>query len=170
VYTQLVEFRRIGVREARAHFADLLDDAERGEVTLVARHGHAAAAIVPVSLLERLVGSGAKPAPRQARPGRPPLVAISLSDLRGPVSGVVELPLRLFWSAPDRTFDLAKPSMVKALYEIVLREATRQEDLATYLNDEMLKAVWPELFLPKGVRHAWEERYPALRAVWKPAV
>jgi hypothetical protein len=42
--------------------------------------------------------------------GRPVLVAASLADLRGPTSGVVELPLRLYWSAPDRTFSLDDPA------------------------------------------------------------
>jgi prevent-host-death family protein len=192
------------MREARARFAELLDDAERGNVTLITRHGRAAAAIVPVALLDQLgepgeavpgpeagpalraaaaglrdaLGAlepllGREPAsaaaaahagPRQARPGRAGLVAASLADLRGPAHGVVELPLRLFWSAPDRTFDLGQPSMLQAMYEAVLREASRPGDLASYLNGEVLVAVWPELFLPKGLRRAWEDRHPALRA------
>jgi prevent-host-death family protein len=165
---------RVSVREARARFADLLDEAERGEVTLVTRHGHDVAAIVPVSLLDRLMSADATSAPAvrrspyRARPGRAPLVAARLTDLRGPAGGIVELPLRLFWSAPDRTFDLDKPSMLRALYEIVLREAFRQDDLTMYVNGDTLKAVWPDLFLPKGVRSAWEERHPSLSAAGKP--
>jgi prevent-host-death family protein len=192
------------MREARARFADLLDDAERGTITLITRHGHAAAAIVPVTLLGRLGEPGGGP-PRQdadreleaavaglrsalqvletlagqahtspdpaarrtayqARPGRAALVAASLADLIGPAHGVVELPLRLFWSAPDRTFDLDQPSMLRALYETVLREASRPGDLTSYLNGEILVAVWPDLFLPKGVRRAWEDQHPELRA------
>jgi hypothetical protein len=87
-----------------------------------------------------------------------------MADLAGPVHGVVEMPLRLFWSAPDRTFDLDQPSMLRALYETVLREASRPDDLSSYLNGETLVAVWPELFLPKGVRRAWEDQHPELRA------
>ena len=192
------------MREARARFAELLDDAERGNVTLITRHGRAAAAVVPVALLSQLAEPGealpdpeARPAlraaaaslrdalctlepllgqetasaaaaahavPHQARPGRAGLVAASLADLRGPARGVVELPLRLFWSTPDRTFDLDQPSMLQAMYEAVLREASRPDDLASYLNGEVLVAVWPELYLPKGLRRAWEDRHPALRA------
>ena len=77
---------------------------------------------------------------------------------------MVELPLRLFWSAPDRTFDLDQPPMLRALYEAVLREASRPDDLTGYLNGEILVAVWPDLFLPKGVRRAWEDQHPELRA------
>ena len=54
--------------------------------------------------------------------------------------------------------------MVQAMYEAVLREASRPEDLTSYLNGEVLVAVWPELYLPKGLRRAWEDRHPALRA------
>jgi hypothetical protein len=34
----------------------------------------------------------------------------------------------------------------------VLREASRPDDLTTYLNGDTLIAVWPDLYLPKGVR------------------
>jgi prevent-host-death family protein len=199
-----MESGHVSMREARARFAELLDDAEGGNVTLITRHGHAAAAIVPVALLAQLgkpgrtrpdpeagpalraavaslrdalralgplLGQETAPAaaaahavPRQARPGRAGVIAASLADLRGPAHGVVELPLRLFWSAPDRTFDLDQPSMLLAMYEAVLREASRIEDLTSYLNGEVLVAVWPELFLPKGLRRAWEDRHSALRA------
>jgi prevent-host-death family protein len=191
------------MREARARFAELLDAAERGNVTVVTRHGRATAAIVPAALLDQLekpdgeqltsdAGSAVEAAvaglrdalhalepllgpetvpaeavahavPYQARPGRPALVAASLADLSGPAHGVVELPLRLFWSAPGHAFDLDQPSMRQAMYEAVLREASRPDDLASYLNGEVLTAVWPDLFLPRGLRRAWEERHPALR-------
>jgi len=113
----------------------------------------------------------AAPGPRyQSRPGRRALVAASLADLRGPAKGTVELPLRLFWSSPDRTFDLGKPFMLRSLYETVLREASRQEDLTTYLNGDTLIAVWADLYLPKGVRQAWEDEHPDLRAARAAAV
>jgi len=103
-------------------------------------------------------------APYQARPGRPALVIDDLADLRGPVTGLVELPLRLFWSLPDHRFDLDEPDLRRWYYETVLREATRPGDLAAYLDGETLVSLWPELYLPKGVRRGWEEHHPALRA------
>jgi len=102
-----------------------------------------------------------------SRPGRGVLVAARLADLRGPVHGTVELPIWLFWH-PDRTFDLVQPGMLAWMYQTVLREASRPADLA-YLNEDMLLSLWPGLFLPKGVRQAWEEQYPALRAAAVPA-
>jgi hypothetical protein len=104
----------------------------------------------------------------ESRPGRAALVAADLAGLDGPVSGRVELPLWLFWY-PDRGFDLDEPGMLAWMYQTVLREASRTEDLTTYLNGDALVALWPDLFLPKGVRRAWEERHPALRAAGTPA-
>jgi len=98
-----------------------------------------------------------------ARPGRAALVAGDLDELRGPVSGVAELPIWLFW-CPDRTFDLDDPGMLRWMYQNVLREAVRTEDLTAYLNGGKLVEVWPDLVLPRGVRQAWEDRHPVLRA------
>jgi transcriptional regulator with XRE-family HTH domain len=98
----------------------------------------------------------------QARPGRSAVVVSDLADLRGPVTGIVELPLWLFWSQPDRTFDLDDPEMRQWMYEIVLREAGSLEDLTTYLDRDTLIALWPRLYLPKGVRLAWEDQHAAL--------
>jgi DNA invertase Pin-like site-specific DNA recombinase len=103
-------------------------------------------------------------APYQSRPGRPVLVIDDLADLSGPVAGLVELPLRLFWSLPDHRFDLDQPDLRRWYYETVLREATRPADLAAYLDGETLVSIWPELYLPKGVRRGWEDHHPALRA------
>jgi hypothetical protein len=101
----------------------------------------------------------------ESRPGRRVVVAASLADLRGPVEGTVELPIWLFWSSPDQTFDLGDQDMRVWLYQTVLREASRPEDLTDYLDGDTLIALWPDLYLPKGVRQAWEEQHPVLRAV-----
>jgi hypothetical protein len=100
----------------------------------------------------------------QARPGRRALVVTDLAALRGPARGTVELPLWLYWSDPSPAFDLATPFMQRWLYEIVLREAARPEDLTSYLERDTLIALWPQLYLPLGVRRAWEEHHPVLRA------
>jgi hypothetical protein len=98
------------------------------------------------------------------RPGRRVIVITDLADLRGPVDGTVTLPLWLHWSGPSPVFDLGAPSMRRWLYEIVLREAGGPEDPTRLLDREMLITLWPELYLPKGVRQAWEEHRPVLRA------
>jgi hypothetical protein len=99
-----------------------------------------------------------------ARPGRRVIVVTDLASLRGPSRGTVQLPLRLYWSGPSPVFDLGEPYLRRWLYQIVLREASRPEDLTGYLDRDTLIAEWPELRLPKGVRQAWEEHHPQLRA------
>ncbi len=99
----------------------------------------------------------------QSRPGRWVTVAHSLADLRGPTEGTVELPLWLFWSCPGHTFDLGDRDMRQWLYQTVLREAGRLEDLTAYLDGDTLTALWPDLYLPRGVRQAWEDQHPVLR-------
>lgn len=42
------------------------------------------------------------------------------------------------------------------------REASRPEDLTGFLDHGVLVALWPELYLPRGVRLAWEEFHPQL--------
>ncbi|WP_306207029.1 hypothetical protein [Actinoplanes sp. RD1] len=102
------------------------------------------------------------PAVPLSRPHRAVVVAGTLTELAGPESGLVELPLRLWWN-PQRTFDLGQHTMLLWMYENVLREAIRVGELRDHLHGPTLVRVWPELNLPRAVRRAWEERHPALR-------
>jgi hypothetical protein len=97
-----------------------------------------------------------------SRPGRPAVVAATLEELAGPGDGVVELPQRLMWN-PDRTFDLDDPDQLRWMYENVLREAIRIDELRQWLNGPVLVRIWTDLNLPRGVRRAWEARHPQLR-------
>lgn len=105
----------------------------------------------------------------QARPGRRVIVVTDLADLRGPAGGTITLPLRLYWSPPGRVFHLDDPFMLRSMYQIVLGEAARPEDLTSHLDRGTLIRLWPDLHLPKGVRQAWEQHHPVLRAVTVPA-
>jgi hypothetical protein len=100
----------------------------------------------------------------QSRPGRRVIVAASLADLRGPAEGSVALPLWLFWSSPGYTFDLGDRDIRQWLYQTVLGQAGCAADLTTYLDGGTLIALWPDLYLAKGVRQAWEDQHPVLRA------
>jgi hypothetical protein len=100
---------------------------------------------------------------RTSRPGRRVLVAADLAELAGPDSGIVEVPHRIVWMpAPGRTFDLSDDYDRIHLYEVVLREAVRFDELRSLLNGELLRQLWPELHLSRGVRAAWELRHPVL--------
>ena len=99
--------------------------------------------------------------PYQSRPGRCALVVDDLAALRGPTGGVVALPHRLLWR-PDRTVDLDQPWQLAAMYETVLVEAVRPDELCAWLDGPTLVRLWPQLYLPRGVRRAWQERHPEL--------
>jgi len=98
----------------------------------------------------------------EARPGRRAVVVSDLDELRGPTSGIVELPHRLFWQ-PRRTVNLDHPAMLAWMYETVLRESVTADELRAWLHGSTLVRLWGDLFLPRGVRQAWEVRHPALR-------
>ena len=114
--------------------------------------------------LDRPAGAVAVRTQYQARPGRRVIVVTDLANLRGPAHGTVTLPLRLYWSPPGRVFDLDDPYLLRSMYQTVLGEAARPEDLTSHLDRGTLITVWPDLHLPKGVRQAWEEYHPVLRA------
>lgn len=105
---------------------------------------------------------GAPPGSRYADQ-RPYAVVDSFTDLRGPTVGTVVLDRRLDWSGRAR-YDLANPRPLASMYETVLREATRPEDLARWLDGPTLVRLWPELVLPPQVRQPWEARFPQLAA------
>jgi hypothetical protein len=93
--------------------------------------------------------------------GRPYTVPDSLEELTGPTAGVVELPLRLDWSEQGR-YDLSDPPQRNLMYEVVIRESMRVEDLRAYLDGRTLRRVWRQLWLPRKVRELWESRFPDL--------
>ena len=100
---------------------------------------------------------------------RPVLVAASLADLRSPANGLVELPLHLYWSGAHGWFNLDDPVQRRLVYTIVLREARHADDLAAFLDGDMLTALWPRMVLPRPVRKAWEDQHQVLRPPARPA-
>jgi len=108
-------------------------------------------------------GETAAPAEVTARQLRPVVVPGSLEDLHGPGSGVLELPVRLYWSSGSRRFDLADPDQVAAMYDAVLDGAAVIGDITGHLNAGLLVRAWPDLGMSRAKREAWENRFPVLR-------
>jgi hypothetical protein len=48
------------------------------------------------------------------------------------------------------------------MYERVVRESMRVDDLRAYLHGPTLRRVWRQLWLPREVRTLWESRFPNL--------
>jgi hypothetical protein len=81
------------------------------------------------------------------RENRPCLLTDTLGELAWPVTAVIQLPLRLDWS--DRVvFRLEEPAERNLMYERVIREAVRADDLRSFLNESVLRQVRSRLFLP----------------------
>lgn len=81
----------------------------------------------------------------------------SLDELRGPTSGVVRLPLRLYWSGHDPQgveWDLGHPARRARLYEVVLREGNL-DDVRELVDGRELVRLWDDLYLPSWLRAAW---------------
>jgi len=68
--------------------------------------------------------------------------------------GVVTLPSHVYWSAPFRSYDLAKPRDRDRVYEVVLREGI-DDDVRYFIDPDVLAAEWDNLVLPPRVRRAW---------------
>lgn len=81
-------------------------------------------------------------------------------DVDSPViekaQGIVELPRRVRWSGPPKTYDLDPRRDRVRVYEQVLREGN-DEDVRRYIDVNELLRLWDELVLPTYVRRAWAE-------------
>lgn len=70
--------------------------------------------------------------------------------------GVVELPLRVRWTYPQRSYDLDDPRQRRRVYEQVLSEGL-DDDVRRFIDVDRLIEDWGELVLPQRVRIAWTE-------------
>lgn len=89
-------------------------------------------------------------------------VPSSLAALRGPSTGVLSLPLHVWWGSSP-TFDLDDRTDVLMAYRAVVREG-RATDQEALLDRQLLLDVWPDLRLPARCRSTWENDFPELRA------
>jgi hypothetical protein len=92
---------------------------------------------------------------------RPVAVPASWAALVGPSAGPAALPDRVGWSG-RRQYNLDDPSDLRVFYERVLADAVDAVLVAELINGDRLLALWPQLFLPRAVRAAWEDRFPEL--------
>lgn len=158
--------------EVRVELSQITRRFDAGDVepVIFGSHRRPQAVIIPVALWEQLAsyagneaheskqgGPGARRYATTRPYGAPPT---DITALRGGRSGQVHLPKHLDWS-PGRTYDLDDTRQRRALYEVLLQEASTQ-DFETYLNAELLASDWVHLRLPPRVRAAWEDQFPFL--------
>lgn len=73
---------------------------------------------------------------------------------------MIELPLHLDWSRPDRRVDLRDPQQRARCYEAALREGT-PEDITGIVDGALLVDLFDHLVLPEEIRLAWEQTIEA---------
>ncbi len=95
---------------------------------------------------------------------RPVVVAPDLDMLRGPLRGRRQLPLHLDSSARP-FYDFGSARDRGQAYQLVLLEAVDAADLEQWLERGELLRLWPELYLPRTVRAAWQDAHPALASI-----
>ena len=89
----------------------------------------------------------------------------SLGSLVGPAAGIVDLPRSLYWG-PERNVDLANHDDVQRMYQAVVCIGTVAEQ-ERWLNQQVLREIWPDLVLPVRCKDAWTLRFPELGgATW----
>ena len=108
--------------------------------------------------------SAPEDAPGVAYALRRVVVAPDLEQLRGPVAGLRQLPLHLEASIRP-VFDFSDDVDRRRAYEVVLQEAASVDDLTAWVNGHELERLWPDLYLPRAVREAWQATHVRLRRV-----
>lgn len=104
--------------------------------------------------------NGAAPGSRYADQ-RHYVVPGSLDDLHGPTAGWVTLDRSLDWS-DDSAYNLDDPGDLQVMYQTVLNQAATPDDLGRWLNADVLRRVWPSLWLPARLRAVWQARFAEL--------
>jgi hypothetical protein len=82
---------------------------------------------------------------------RPYALPDDLAELTGPANGHIVLPAELGWTGRT-AYDLDDTSDAVVLYERVLVDAVRAQDMTPLVNAQRLRELWSELFLPTRVR------------------
>jgi hypothetical protein len=86
----------------------------------------------------------------------------SLEHLFGPSSGLLTLPIDLYWG-PTPVMNLDSVGGLVMAYQATISEGCAA-DQVKFLNRELLIEIWPELRLPSRARELWETRFPELTA------
>lgn len=86
---------------------------------------------------------------------KPAYVIDDLNDLHGPKYGIITLPLHIDWT-PTLTYDLSETNRIRTMYSVILREANSENEIAEWINHELLIKNWNHLSIPIFIKQAWE--------------
>lgn len=91
-------------------------------------------------------------------------VAPDLDSLRGPLHGRWQLPLHIDASSRS-VYDFGSRGGRELAYQLVLLEAGSRLDHEQWLDRDELLRLWPELYLPRVVRAAWQAEHAVLAQI-----
>ncbi len=91
-----------------------------------------------------------------------------LSNEAAQVRGEVFLPLHIWWSDPQRSFDLDDRSHLIRAYGLVLAEGT-EADVLRFIVPGMLLSIWNELLIPRHVQQAWVAAFSEWGVAFEPS-
>lgn len=91
-------------------------------------------------------------------------VAPDLDALCGPLQGRWQLPLHIDASSRS-VYDFGCPAWRELAYQLVLLEAGSHLDHEQWLDRDELLRLWPELYLPRVVRAAWQGEHAVLAQI-----
>lgn len=83
-----------------------------------------------------------------------------LSDLHGPETGVLNLPLTVYWG-PDHLLPINTDNDVICAYREILWRASA-EQLCELINEKHLRRLWQAINPSTRVRTLWETKFPEL--------
>jgi hypothetical protein len=70
----------------------------------------------------------------------------------------VILPLHIWWSEPQRSFNFNDRTQLIRAYGLILAEGTKA-DVLHFIDPEILLSIWSELLIPRHVQEAWEAAF-----------
>ncbi|QPK81499.1 hypothetical protein G7Y41_01150 [Schaalia sp. ZJ405] len=86
-----------------------------------------------------------------------------LSDLQGPKSGYLDLPISVYWGPTSRLPINTDNDLICAYQEVIYRGT--KEELCEFLNEEHLRRLWHLIHPSDRVRNLWESKFPELADV-----
>lgn len=101
--------------------------------------------------------------PRGTTFRRPIVIPESLDELRGPASGLMEIPISVMWASQQLyVLDAGDDEACADVYSEALGTATLEE-LRMIINKNTLLRVWPKMTGDRMTRTMWEGRFSELR-------
>lgn len=102
--------------------------------------------------------------PIRFRDLKPYYTVDSLDDLEGPEYGTITLPVTIFWSSPDRKFDVDIAALRRQAYPALLSNAGPAQLRKLGKRNRLLED-WASIGLDQRIVDLWNNRHPQLAGI-----